>query len=126
VSFESPQESWASALRRLDALERSGLGWDGIGSYRRLVAEAAASEFAGRLFALGSHDLVVISPASGWPARASRSSVALRPRSDGQVAMILSRHRRRQPASVEERVFPLDREWSELVPWLRQLCEDGA
>jgi hypothetical protein len=126
VNFGSPQQSWEYALRRYDRLMHSDAGWEGIDAYRQLVAAVAASEFASRLYALHSLDFLVISPANGWPARSSRPSITLRPRADGQVTLVLYGGPDGRSGGIEEEVWPFDRAWDQLAPWLQWLSEKGA
>jgi hypothetical protein len=107
-------------------MARSGQGWEGIAAYRGLVGKVAASEFAARLYALRSLDFVVISPAGGWPERASRPSITLRPCADGHVSLALHNRPRGKAAAVEEVACPFGRAWAQLVPWLQWLSEDVA
>jgi hypothetical protein len=126
VGFGSPRESWTYALRHYASLAQTEFAWEGIGAYRQLVAQVAESTYSERLYALRSHDFLVISPASGWPQRASRSSVTVRPSSDGLVRLVLYKKRKGEPKVVEEVVCPYEQAWVRLSAWLQWLLSEAA
>jgi hypothetical protein len=130
MNFGSPHESWTCQLRHYEVLERSGLGWEHLGAYRRLVARIAASPLAERLFALRSLDFLVISPTKGWvkegPKVIDRSRVVLRPCRDGLVNVTFFKKRKGLPEEAETVECPFDVVWHVLEPWLWWLQEEAA
>ena len=129
LTFHSPSQSWNDQLRHYEKLARSSFGWEHLDRYCRLVSDLAASPHAGHLYALRSHDFLVISPTKGWvkrgPTSSDRSRIIIRPCQDGRVSLTLAKKRPGQTLTAETVETTFDEARTVLEPWIEWLRQEA-